>query len=397
MVSKLDRSAKLSLSVLGLVCCGAAFYWGYQTWHRQTMARREAQLRQDCERAMKAEKWAELETYATTWLDLDKKNGFAWLYLGEAAQRQGDYELAAECLGSLDESDPKCIPALLELVEMHFGKFNRPLEAVKICNRIIELNPDIPQSHQRLTFFYAMTLQRREMIRTIRRAIELNAAEPEAYAYLVLAGKLRFTNGYQVNSHWLKSDPDNEHFQVAQAIFLTMIDDDTDPSKAEGTDSPSLIDACCERFPDNVEILAYLLDQHVTAGDTDAVAELLSSAPAAAELDGRFWRHKGWYHGVVNELEQAEAAYRESLKWDPYDWQSRHELAGILRRRQHLDEVDELTELALEGKQIQQALLALPSTAEVTVDLASRIADFAAAIDDGLVAERIRASLEVSD
>ncbi len=400
MVSKLDRSTKVTLCVLALVSGTAVSYWGYQAWKVQSLARHEATLRRACEQAMKRENWDELEANATAWLDLDNSNGFAWLFLGEAAQRKGDFERAAVCLGSLDESDPKCLPALLELVEMYLGKFNRPLDAVKTCQRIIAIDPNVTKAHQRLTFFYAMTLQRREMIRTIRRTIELSAAEPEAYAYLLLASSLRFSNGYQVNTHWLASDPQNEHFQVARAIFLAK---GAHTDQAPGTDDETagtnpgehrLIHECREKFPVNVEILAFFLASEVEAGNVENVENLLATAPENAELDSRFWRFKGWYHAATNQLVEAENAYRESLKWDPYDWRSRHQLAGVLRRRQETAEVDTLTNLALEGKQLETELLALPNTAEISVGLARRIAALAERLGDTPVAASIRASID---
>lgn len=403
MPSRLDRSTLITLCVLAAVCLPAASYWGYRGWQQrqqQARTRLEETLRQRCDKAMKDKNWSQLETSATAWLKLDRKNGFAWLYLGEAAQRQGDFERAAECLSALDEADPKCQPALLELVELQLGKFNRPLDAMETCRRIIKLNPLVAKAHQRLIFFYAMTLQRREMIREIRRTIDLNAAEPEAYAYLLLASSLRFSNGYQVNTHWLKSDPDNEYFQVARAVFLARGAAEQDKSISESNPSPAkpgfdrLLLECREKFPDNAEILAYLLEAEVEAGNADNVASLLATAPAAAELDSRFWRFKGWYHAAANDLEEAERAYRESLKWDPYDWRSRHQLAGVLRRQNKLDEVDALTELALEGKRLEQALLELPNTGEINVELAREIAEFSERIGDVQVASRIRASLD---
>jgi len=400
MATKLDRSTIITAWFLGLVCLATASYWGYHVWNarqQEARARQQETFRQRCDEAMKNKNWDLLETTATAWLNLDQKNGFAWLFLGEAAQRKGNYERAAQCLGALDESDPKCLPALLELVEMQLGKFNRPLEAMETCRRIIKINPNVPGAHQRLTFFYAMTLQRREMIREIRRTIDLNVAEPEAYAYLLLASSLRFSNGYRVNTHWLKSHPENEHFQVARAVFLARgaaeNDESVEAALAVDPNLESLLQDCRAKFPDNAEVLAYLLEVQVEAGNADKVASLLATAPASAELDSRFWRFKGWYHAVANELKEAEDAYRESLKWDPYDWRSRHQLAGVLRRQNKLDEVETLTELAIQGKKLEQSLLVLPSTTEITIELAKEIADFSERIGDVQVAVGIQNSL----
>ena len=354
MVSKLDRSTIVTLCILVLLCLAGVSVPGYRSWK----ARQQETLKVRCAQALKDKEWDQLETCATAWLDLDKKNGFAWLYLGAAYQAKGDFELAAECLNSLDESDPKCLEALLELVEMQLGKLNRPLEAVATCRRIIKIDPDITKAHQRLTFFYAMTLQRREMIRCIRASIDLNAAEPEAYAYLLMASALRFSNGYRINSHWLKSDPNYEHFQVACAVFLakgSSRDDASasdDPGAVVDPTLEPLVLECRERFPNNTEILAYLLDFAV------------------------------------------EKAYRESLRWDPYDWRSRHQLAAVLRRQNKLDEMQLLTELALEGKKLEQEVQALANAADVSVEMARRISDFANRVGDSQVADGIRNSLE---
>ncbi|MDP6553380.1 MAG: hypothetical protein QGG71_01865 [Pirellulaceae bacterium] len=394
MVSKLDRSTIVTLCILVLLCLAGVSVPGYRWWK----TRQKETLKARCAQALKDKEWDQLETCATAWLDLDKDNGFAWLYLGQAVQQKGDFERAAECLGALDDSHPRCLPALLELVEMQLAKLNRPLDAVETCHRIIKIDPNVTKAHQRLIFFYAMTLQRREMIRAIRRAIDLNAAQPEAYAYLLEASSLRFSNGYQINTHWLKSDPENEQFQVARAIFWAKTEEpssEAGPTK-DGSPSSGPIEECRRKFPEDAEILAYLLENQVLAGNTSNVESLLATAPASAELDGRFWRFKGWYHAARNELDEAEQAYRESLKWDPYDWRSRHQLATVLRRQNKLDEVERMTELALEGKKLERDLRELPNMADVSVEIARDIADLAESAGDLQVANGIRRSLEVS-
>ncbi|MDA1018366.1 MAG: tetratricopeptide repeat protein, partial [Planctomycetota bacterium] len=92
----------------------------------------------ECKAAIEAEDMQALEAASTRWLEWDPESGDAWLFLADASAQQSDFERAAECLDRIDDSHPKCVPALLQRVEILFAKLNRPLDAVATCERILE-------------------------------------------------------------------------------------------------------------------------------------------------------------------------------------------------------------------------------------------------------------------
>ncbi len=389
MLLAVRRRTWVGMTVL-LLLAGAA--WPSYRWWSDY---RTQAFKTDCQAAADSKDWERLEELTTRWLAWDGTNGFAWLFLAEAAQQQEDFERTAECLARLSDNDPKCVPALLARVELLFGKLNRPLDAASTCERILKINPRIATPHQRLIFFYSMTLERRKLVQQIRQSIELRREPPEAYVYVFLANVLKFSNGLSVTDRWLKQYPNHEPFLVAKAYYTGA----TGPSKNifepnEGfAGDSSLMDEYLKRFPKNLEVVAFHLERSIIAGDTDRVAELLADLPAGADQDSRFWRSSGWFHAARNELAEAEAAFRQALRVNAYDWRSRHELADVLRRLGKLDEVETTVRLASKGKKFERELLELPKASEVSGELLGRLGEYAEECGDHQVADGIRERL----
>ncbi len=115
-----------------------------------------------------------------------------------------------------------------------------------------------------------------------------------------------------------------------------------------------------QRFPRNVELLAYRLERSVAKGDVDAVAGLLADLPAEVESDNRFWRYRGWLRMTNGELAEAEGCFRKAIELNVYDYLSRHQLASVLRRSKRMEEVKVLEEVAVEGKDLHNELFRRP-------------------------------------
>ena len=346
----------------------------YNSW----VAGRVEELHAICSAAMKSEDWATLEESSREWLRLDERNGFAWIYLGEAAQRRGDFELTASCLAQVPDDDPKCVPALLELVNLQLAKLNQPLEAVETCRRILSIQPNECTAHQRLTFFYAMTFQFEQMEQQIQRSLQAGCVTTEALIYHVGGTELKFSNGYDVNTQWAAAHAGNELFEVAQALhFARQSGDDRTQHNKE-----LLVRSCQEKYPRNLQIQTYLLERAIDTGDLAALERILSDPPTHAETDNRFWRAKGWLHLTRSELPAAQQAYETALEVNPYDWRTRHQLASVLRRLGRVDRVESVTELALEGKQVERELFQLPNAADLPVDVRSRLISYAKRVGD---------------
>ena len=346
----------------------------YTSWRSSQLS----QLHATCKIALKSEDWTILEQSAREWLELDSHSGFAWIYLGEAAQRRGDFDLTASCLAKLDDDDPKCVPALLELLNLQLAKLNQPLAAMETCRRILRIQPGECTAHQRLIFFAAMTLQFDAMEQQIRHSLRVDCITMEALVYHVGGNELRFSNGYEVTTQWLAAYPGNQLFEVAQALHRAR----RSGGSESHADKESLLRLCAEKYPENLAIQAYLLDKAIDAGDLDGLGQILSKASAQAEQDSRFWRAKGWFHFTRDELPAAQEAYETALKLNPYDWKSRHQFAAVLRRLGEQDRLEQITDLALEGKNLERTLFELPSASDLPPEIRARLTAYAKQVGD---------------
>lgn len=371
--------------VLAVVLSAWPAYRWWTEHHRQAYKAR-------CRSHSQAGEWDKLQSVSERWLEWDPRNGTAWLYRAEAAQEQNRLEAAVRFLDRIPDDHPKCIAALLIRMELLFDELNRPVDAAETCRRILEIDPLRSRPRWRLISYYAMSLQRRKLVRLIRESIDLQREPPEAYVYLVLADTLEFSDRYNTVSRWLQQRPDYEPFLVARAYHIAHIGPATDPTLRRflGFDDANPMDRYLERFPQNLEVLAYHLEQRDEAGDVEGMGELLDRLPPEAEHDSRFWRFKGRYHLARNELEQAEAALREAIRVHPYDWQSRQQLVNVLRRQNRPGEAEETARLALNGKELARRLTEVQNPREISSGLLQQILEHARACGDAHVTRGLR-------
>ncbi len=364
----------------------------YRWWFNGQSKRFKA----SCIAASSAEMWERLDELTRQWLKMDRNNGDAWLLLAQAAQKLEDYELAADSLARLSDSDPKCILALVERVDLLLSIVNRPLEAVETCKRILSINESIPRAHEILIFFYSMSLQRQELRHYVRRSIELKCEPPDAYVFLITANTIKFSDGLDYNSLWLEQYPHHEPFLVAAAKHMTdnplHSDEHTETTAADAEDMfrNELMDDYLKRFPENLEVLAYHFETRLFAGKADEVAKLLSKLPSTAEGDSRFWYYKGWYYYGRNQLTEAATALRKSLSLDPFDWRTRHQLAQVVRRLEGPKAAKTMVELAEQGKNLSIASAKLPNARVAGKQLLRRIANYVERCGDAQMARAIQ-------
>lgn len=374
-----------------LIVLGVGALWGGYRWYSNFSIERYSSA---CNEAMHAGRWTQLETLATEFVQRQPTSALPWLYLAEASQKQGDVARAAELLERLPDGDSRTPAGLLELSGLYFGTLNQPLKGVKACERILLLQPQMCEARRRLTFFYALTMQKGMMLEEIQSSIYAACDTAETYLYLIGSDQLLFSNGVELNSRWLQSDPDNEHFQVARA--LSRLTSEGIPKGEESGDVPGAADEeraledLLARFPHNLELLARFLKRASTSGNVKRVAELLAQAPAAAATDSRFWRYQGWLHAARNELEEAVVAYQKSLRADPYDWRTRHYYAATMRRLRRMDEVEQLEALAVEGKELQKTMLQLPDVRSASPEVLIKMATYAEHCGETAVSQRLR-------
>ncbi len=365
----------------------------YGQWHTN----RELALQNLLEASYEAEDWKQVESRARNLVDLYPQSAKGWLCLADAHREHGDEEQAAECLVRVPESDSRAIKALELASEIYFTGLNRPLDGISVCRDIIRISRRNAHARRRLIFFYALTLQRAELVRIVRESVSLRCEPPEAYVYLMLSDHLSFTNGYQLNTKWMQSDVESELFLVARAIqmsnSLSTLDDPDIESDEERQERHKLMEDYFRQYPQNPAILRYFVRKEVIAENVSAVGELLAKVPAEAADDPVLWRYRGWYHFATDDIDLARNAYQRSLELHPLDWQSWHGLAATTRKAGSLAEAARFQAIAVTGKELRKDLMQIEDARSVDPSLLARTASYARQCSDDQIADALDARL----
>ena len=348
--------------------------------------RRMGQFKSACVEATKAKQWERLQAIAEGWQNWDTSSNDALLYRAEANFQQGELDEAADLLGRVSDDYHGVLDALTFQGEIFYGDLHRPEDAEKSWQRILSINPKSIHAHQRLISYYAVSLQRKKMVEQIRRAFDLRAEPPEAYAYLLLTNALGFTEGMVHVRNWLTSTPGHETFEAAEAVYMASHPENTNVKNAyqDSHFKPGdqrAMDACLKKYPRNIEVLAFHIEKQMYFGKADEVVKLLGSAPPEAMEDSRFWRFRAWLLQKSKDNEQAKEALQTSLKIDPFSWRSRWELGEVLRALELPNEAESMQAVAMEGKSLQEQLYKTDGRA-LTWDLVHKMRTYLKNTDD---------------
>ncbi|RMG34297.1 MAG: hypothetical protein D6725_14525 [Planctomycetota bacterium] len=375
----LHRTVTLALAAAALLAGTAVGTRGWAKW-------KASQLDRQWRSALDERDWQRAAAVARRLAVFRTADGDFWLDLADCARELDDAELAAIALGHVPEDDPRHLNALLLQADLLFGELDRPLEAAAVWKRMLQLDPLNATAFQRLIYFYAMTVQRAELVETIRLAMERHREPPEAYTYLVLSDRLQFSDALFRIRRWRKQTPGSEILEVADAYFASQqrrpaANGTEIPEVREGSVHPAM-QQCLRKYPKNLEVLAYHAEQARLRGDHDALRRILLEAPPEAERDARFWRFRGWLLRLADRLPDAEAAYRQALNRNAYDWRARLELAAILRLSGKTGEAAEQSRIALLGKTLERRLLELPNAAALDGPIVARLYEYARQLGD---------------
>ena len=374
---------------------------GWHFWRASLPSR----LREQSKHAAQRGRWPEVDRLTARRIELDPRDGEAWLLRARSLHEQHNLDASAKVLSAVPDDCPEKLTAWRALAELQMGPLNDPLAAAQTLCRILERDPLSEFGNQRLIFFYAMTRQRQEMVREVRRAMQMHCEPIEAYIYLFFADELDFTNGAQLNGHWLSGDPQSELFRVAEALNIAhalaggVARDDLESVRRVrrmADDKDRVLAELLQKYPDNLELLAWHIEQAMEHGNLERTVELLARLPASADGDNRFWRYAGWAQAQDHDFDKALANYNKALELHPLDWSTRHLLAGLRREQQDFEEVDRLQRLVRTARELEHALKVLPDARSATTELLSQLADYAVRCGDEMYASALRQRLSLA-
>lgn len=383
-----SESRKTTFGIIRLVgliivlLTSVSIYWLTQ-WN-------DEDYRRECNVLAQNEDWTKLRELAGEWVDRTTAPDEALTLLAEAEYQDGFPDRAVEHLLAIPERSKRAYTALIAACDMQFGELNKPLEGVETLKRMVKLRPSSITSRRRLIFFYAVTLQRRAMVEAIHDAIRRKAEPPDAYAYLMLADKLSFSNGFTKNTEWLESDPESELFQVARIIQLldSVSSSDSDSRRATLPQYMKVFHELRKKFPGNLELINYEVAAAIEDFDVDKVEQLLGEV---SDKTGHYLllKSKGWLAMQNDEFSRAETLFLASIAEFSLDWSTWHQLAACRRRLGKLDEAVTSEQIARIGKELQKEILQQKNTAAIDTKTLEKIASYAASCADDLVAAGI--------
>lgn len=383
---------------VAMITIVGAMSLGVQWWHQG----RVRQASQECRQFQSQQRWSKLLIAAREWQRLEPGQRDPLRAGATAGKELHQAASAFEFLRDYPRETNDDIPWLTMLADLQFGPIRRPADGALTCQDILRLNPDNTEIRQRLIFFYAVTAQPVEMLRTAYAAVEATQDLPEFYVYAFLSDGIKLSNAIERIQHWLNGEHHDELLMVAYALNTARNLDGGIPTVDE-SQAEALRNAQQQRahflqklrgmFPENHQLLAYDLGQAVESGQPITAAKVLSRATAVADEDYRFWRARGWLFLKAGEYKEADLAFTEAIRLHPLDWRVRYYVADNARRSNRLQEAETVSRLAAEGKQLETDLMSAPDMRAIEPTLLMRLAQFSEKCGAGWVAARLKESV----
>lgn len=384
------------LTAFCIVVLAAAAGWAGPTLYKSYRTRQFEGL---CQSARDMRDWRSLRVTAADWVKWDPQSAQGWLMAAIAAQEQEDLDDLAHCLGQVPQSDDKALVSYLEKANLEWTALNRPLEALKTSELILGMDSRILEVHSRIISFYAMNLQRAPMLRAVRDAIQAGAEPKEAYAYVVMADLLTFTNGADLNSRWLASSPDEARFKIglgvhtAMTVAMSIDSTRTEDTLAINEEATRQLNWFLENDPHDPVLLTYIMYRAYQSSAVERVGELLQQVDERGMDDHMIWVFRCWYHTMTDDFQDAEQAARRAIELHPMSPLAHHEYANLLRRLGK-SEVKQEQYLAAQGRELRSQLLQLPTVADIDAAMLERIRAYAQACGDVRIAESLKKRLQ---
>jgi tetratricopeptide (TPR) repeat protein len=382
--------------VAGLFVCGlaaAAGYYFFSILPRQQIAG----IASECVVAADRQDWRQLERLGNSWRQLDPKDPRAAFWLGESLQCQKKYDAAMNVLEQIPLDAPRGVDAAIRRMNILLHVKSRPSPALALAAELLQIDPAMADPIRTRVYFFAMTLQRAELLQEIRAAIQYQADLPEHYVYLMTLEDLSFRDGVEILQNWTNHDVEAaDTYADALLVHQTLrarekaILETSAETKADLQTLRDEISARLRSGNRSLQLLELALRLALESSEFPVAAELLQTIPDAATDDPLIWVHRGKYSLETSDFEDAEVALRQAIALHPLSWQARGLLATVERHRTNPISAAKLQEMASEGAILRGDCLRLESVRDAKKPLLSRIADFARSCDAVEIAEGIR-------
>jgi tetratricopeptide (TPR) repeat protein len=356
---------------------------------------RLAEFPGQCNQAVTAEDWERLEELSRDWIEREPQSGVAWFWLGKSQHARQNYTEAFESFSHVPLTGPRGIEAATLRLEIQFHVLHQPLSALKIADEILQIEPNNFDARRNRVYFYAMTMQRAELMAEIRQLIRVGGDLPEHYLYLINVDDLWFIDGAEIVQRWRDQAPESQLLKVSHLIQKAKRArgntlDATGPAAAQAyTDvlaELDLLDEECRKFT------SYLEFRMLNASDDGDVAEMgrwLSLVTDSMATDPVFWYYKGWYASRQARIDEAEESYREALRLHPLSRKARHDWSQLLRNQGDTSQAGRVAALAAQGTSIVLEVRRLPHFREAPPQMLRAIAAWATDCSDFEVAQGI--------
>jgi tetratricopeptide (TPR) repeat protein len=361
------------------------------------VTRRQARidhLAAECPTIARIKDWPRLEARAREWLDLQSAPA-AWFWLGTSLKEQRQFADAGRAFENVPRDGLRGIDAVIERMEIQYHVFQRPLEALQLARELLAIDPRLASPRRHRIHFYAMTMQRPELIREIRLAITHRVDLPEHYLYLISLEDLTFRDAEEVTRGWFEASPHSRLLRQVHAMHRLR----NARATALSTPTPDVVQrfralhretiAAAEKEPQEPVVLDTLLLLAMDDADVEQAGRLLALISDEATGDPVFWRYRGWYAALNGDSPLAAESYRQALKLHPLAWQSRHEYANLLRLSGETEEAGKVQTLAAQGSALASEIRRLSHVRHASPELLARLARYARDVGDWEVANGI--------
>lgn len=387
-----NRRTSGAIAIVGALALVATIGW--YSWRTRQFARTVTATQY----AIATSNWQEAKRLAEIWTAKAPRDGDAWMAMAEATRQLKEFDQTADALGKIPPSDPRYLKVLELRGDLLLSELGQPLAAIENWRKILSTKPDDAVAHQRLIYVFALTQQRANLVNQVRESIAQHCESNEAYLYLLLASNLQFSDGYLRMTEWRRAHPEDPALEIAQAVYASRVP----PSKTMSFfgenrfDPNKMITECLKKYPNNPEILAFIMDREITNGDVDSLRTRLENIPDETKDDPRFWRFRGWLAMAEQRSSDAITAYETCLRLYPFDWRARHALGTTLRLSNRPADAEIQASLASRGKSLEAQLLHLPNTASLTSSLLKEIELYALDCGDQSLSAALKSKAESS-